>query len=507
MKNQLDRPELFFGVVGASGTDLDAICKSLENSLIKVGYEPHVISLSDVLQQIQGLNGIDLTDTYTRIDTLMDAGNNFRKIMNNGAALSILTFLKFEQIREKYTKSKTGNLEKHAFILKSLKHKDEVNKFRQVYGTSFWLISAYSPRKIRADNLAKRIASSKHDNNIDRYRDKAEYLIQRDEYEQDKFGQNVRETFPLADIFIDASKPDFITEIDRFIALLFGNLFITPYDEEYSMFHAFASSLKSSSLSRQVGAAISTEEGDIISTGMNEVPKAGGGLYGANDKHYDKRDFQLGSDFNHIKRRQLLADVLSSLIKQKWLVKQKSDLGIKNLVNEALDEDIGILKDAQLMDLTEFGREVHAEMAALIGAARRTIGVNNCTLYTTTFPCHNCAKHIVAAGIKYVIYIEPYPKSVAKEMFGDSVSFDSHDPSKVNFRSFVGVAPRRYADLFSIKDDKRKLDDGLVKLWDSKSAKPRFFEKSDYMSIEMAEISTLKKEMLSKKLGVQLKKV
>ncbi|MDN3612645.1 hypothetical protein QWZ16_23945 [Vibrio ostreicida] len=26
------------------------------------------------------------------------------------------------------------------------------------------------------------------------------------------------------------------------------------------------------------------------------------------------------------------------------------------------------------------------------------------------FPCHNCAKHIVASGIKRVVYVEPYPK-------------------------------------------------------------------------------------------------
>ena len=65
------------------------------------------------------------------------------------------------------------------------------------------------------------------------------------------------------------------------------------------------------------------------------------------------------------------------------------------------------------MDLIEFSRTVHAEMAAIVDAARRGVSVQDCNLYTTTFPCHECAKHIVAAGIRRVVYIEPYPKSQA----------------------------------------------------------------------------------------------
>ena len=32
-------------------------------------------------------------------------------------------------------------------------------------------------------------------------------------------------------------------------------------------------------------------------------------------------------------------------------------------------------------------------------------------MYMTTFPCHNCAKHIIASGIINVYYIEPYAES------------------------------------------------------------------------------------------------
>jgi deoxycytidylate deaminase len=35
-----------------------------------------------------------------------------------------------------------------------------------------------------------------------------------------------------------------------------------------------------------------------------------------------------------------------------------------------------------------------------------------------SFPCHMCARHIIATGLREVVYIEPYPKSVAKAWRG-----------------------------------------------------------------------------------------
>ena len=66
------------------------------------------------------------------------------------------------------------------------------------------------------------------------------------------------------------------------------------------------------------------------------------------------------------------------------------------------------LRDSQLMAIIEYFRSVHAEMAALVTASRLGTTVKGATLYCTTFPCHECAKHIVAAGIERVVYVEPY---------------------------------------------------------------------------------------------------
>jgi deoxycytidylate deaminase len=98
-------------------------------------------------------------------------------------------------------------------------------------------------------------------------------------------------------------------------------------------------------------------------------------------------------------------------------------------------------------------------MCAICDAARLGKSVKHATLYCTTFPCHICAKHIVAAGIKRVVFIEPYPKSYAEQLHGDSIVIGkSQEPNKVIFEPCIGIAPHRYRDLLA--RDRRKNDDG-----------------------------------------------
>jgi hypothetical protein len=85
-------------------------------------------------------------------------------------------------------------------------------------------------------------------------------------------------------------------------------------------------------------------------------------------------------------------------------------------------------------------------------------------MYATTFPCHECARHIVAAGIARVVYLEPYPKSRAEQLYDDSINVDgAGQDGRVPFQPFVGVAPRRYMQFFSLP--KRKNEDGTWYNW------------------------------------------
>jgi deoxycytidylate deaminase len=131
----------------------------------------------------------------------------------------------------------------------------------------------------------------------------------------------------------------------------------------------------------------------------------------------------------------------------------------------------GRLRDAQLMDLLEFGRMIHAEMSAICDAARLGKGVKEATLFTTTFPCHLCAKHIVASGIKKVVFIEPFPKSYAEQLHGDAIVIGkSSDPNRVVFEPFIGIAPLRYRELF--EGGRRKNDAGDFEQWKEKEPQP-----------------------------------
>jgi len=154
---------------------------------------------------------------------------------------------------------------------------------------------------------------------------------------------------------------------------------------------------------------------------------------------------------------------------------------------------------SRVKDLTEFGRVVHAEMEALLSCSRRGVSTIDAHIYCTTFPCHNCAKHIIASGINRVIYIEPYEKSKALEFHGDAIKTETSsnlqdnqqiDNDKVIFEPFVGIGPRRFFDIFSMKlssgyDLKRKDNDGNKAKWNIANSKLRLLMKpSNYIDLE-----------------------
>ena len=133
-------------------------------------------------------------------------------------------------------------------------------------------------------------------------------------------------------------------------------------------------------------------------------------------------------------------------------------------MDRLLREKDGIRK-SKVMDLLEFGRIIHAEMSAITDAARLGIEIKQATLYCTTFPCHICAKHIVAAGLDKVVFLEPYPKSYARELHSDSIEIEgSEEVSKVKFIPFMGISPLRYRDFFE-KGRRKDKSTGKIIRW------------------------------------------
>jgi dCMP deaminase len=52
--------------------------------------------------------------------------------------------------------------------------------------------------------------------------------------------------------------------------------------------------------------------------------------------------------------------------------------------------------------------EIHAEMNAIIWAAREGISIKDATIYVTLEPCSDCSKNIIASGIKRIVYDKSY---------------------------------------------------------------------------------------------------
>ena len=68
----------------------------------------------------------------------------------------------------------------------------------------------------------------------------------------------------------------------------------------------------------------------------------------------------------------------------------------------------------------ELCRGVHAEQNAIVQAAYFGISVKDSTIYTTTYPCSMCAKILINAGIKEVVYSEGYVDDLSKKLFSET---------------------------------------------------------------------------------------
>lgn len=428
--------ELVIGLVGAVGTELKQVTGVLEDRLKVFGYTTEKVRLSaDIIPKIVQLNTQDFLDEHSRISKLMDAGNQARLETGDNSVLALGVAAKIASSRFPEQNGQRHR-PRHAYIINSLKHPEEVARLREIYPEGFCLIGVHSDEKRRHEYLvnSKRLTAKQ-----------AEALMGRDEDEHLPYGQRTSDTFHLSDAFarIDENHDKLKNSLWRILNVLFGSPYVTPTFDEYAMFMAFAAAVRSADLSRQVGAVVARDN-EIIATGANDCPKYGGGLYWPeydDESHEikdakDGRDYMRGEDVNKAEQKKIIEDVL------------------QRVGNEAADIDKvrEALEASRIVDITEYGRMVHAEMEALLSCARNNVSARKATLYCTTFPCHNCAKHVVAAGITRVVYIEPYPKSRAAEFHSDSISLGfSEKNNTVHFEPFVGVGPRRFLDLFSMQ--------------------------------------------------------
>ncbi len=472
--------ELVIGLVGAVGADLRYVIQILEDRFKQFNYESTAIRISqDVIPIIVDSSQAQYADEFERINTFMSLGNQAREKSKDNSILALGAAARIGEGRPTVSVESPPYKKRHAYIINSLKHPDEVSRLREIYSEGFFLIGVYASEKRRLRYLVE-------DKSITE--EKSARLIERDSDEHLDHGQRTSGTFHLSDFFIhlDGNADKLKKSLWRTLDLIFGHPYITPTFDEYAMFMAFSAALRSADLSRQVGAIVA-KNNTILSTGANDCPKSGGGLYWPEFSSLeseiidteDGRDYKRGQDSNKIELAKLIDEI-------------SRHIGLDDASGR--NEIARKLKETRLKDITEYGRMVHAEMEALLSCARNSINPQGGTLYCTTFPCHNCAKHIVASGINRVVYVEPYPKSKAAEFHSDSIALDFQREDKfVYFEPFVGVGPRRFFDLFSMRLGsgyplKRKDSYGNTLNWKQEKAKLR---------IQMLPCSYIERETLA----------
>jgi cytidine deaminase len=458
-----DQSELVIALVAAVGTDVEMVCDRLATELDRYSYTTTTCRLSRFLEE--------LTETSfagrpfdEEVWGAMSAGDKLRERWERNDALALQAISDMVATRAERASSEISDvdgtslpthLDRHAFILRSLKTPEELNTLRAVYGPRLIVIAAYSPRDKRLEHLREMIERSRKTVDSDTWAHSPQDLMDRDEREERAGGQNVSGTFHRADFFIRAWDSKVArADLERTMEILFGAPFRTPTRDEYGQFMAAGAALRSAEFGRQVGAAITTREGSVIALGTNEVPVYGGGAHWE-DLGKGNRDFEIGDIDTNRRHLDDLALQLSTRVdeRMKALIHEMSanqQRGAEKLRASLIAQLPDELRAGGLKDLTEFGRAVHAEMSAISDAARRGVSVADATIYTTTFPCHNCARHLIGVGITRVVFVEPYPKSRTEELHGDSVSVDRSEAAdaRVRFDPFVGVAPSRYLEMF-----------------------------------------------------------
>jgi deoxycytidylate deaminase len=485
--------ELVFAVVGHVGSGTTTVAKKLQDLLssdeLPGGpYEVHFLKARQEIVEWAHQNGHGLTEPSApdleHSKKLQDLGDAMRT--EDPAAVARALTLRIRATRsakQGVDASKIGPVKpdgktRRAYIIDAIRHPAEAHLLRSVYRNAFALIGVVCDEEVRKERLAGKAGKYKNAGweNVEKF-------MERDAKAKEKHGQRVSDAFHLSDYFLDNSESRFLKgsskpnqdwnipgQLSRLVKIITHSEVVRPETHEVAMHAAYGAQMRSACLSRQVGAALVDSRGNIAATGTNEVPRAGGGLYGqgfathAKPEEADHRCAYRQADgkkpfCSNTREQNTIIDELLRDIPQLAKIQGKE--------REELRE---LLRKSRIGGLIEFSRAVHAEMDALLSAARQGISTVGGRLFVTTFPCHYCARHLVAAGVDEVQYIEPYPKSQALALHNDSITksdlnwvppstpIDSmreqtkpnEDPPerKVLFRPFTGVAPRMYARAF-----------------------------------------------------------
>ena len=496
--------ELFFAVVGHVGSGTTLIAQQLDALLKGLGYESRVLKARDEITSWAEATGRTVpklpVGSLEGVEQLQDLGDQMRGAGDHAAVATALA-LRIRATRASYLNKDPNNVEpimpdgtKRAYILDSLRHPEEVRLLQKLYGGAFMLIGVVCTEDIRRQRLVDKYTGADSRS--------AEEFMRRDEgVTTEKYGQHVADAFEMADFYLDNSEPrnldneransawDIPDQLSRLLKIMMRNEIQRPTAEETAMHAAHGGQLRSACMSRQVGAALIDDRGNIVALGTNEVPRAGGGLYGEywaeDDGGFDGRCHVFkGFCRNTDEQKKMISELIELIPETRAASAER-----KQILNDEL-------RKSRIGQLLEFSRSVHAEVAVLLAAGRQGKVTTSTRMFVTTFPCHYCARAIIAAGVKEVQYIEAYPKSKAFDLHSDAMTSSrtghrESESARVLFRPFTGVSPRMYERAYLKDRELKDKNTGIMKIADAAWGEAWQLPSLSYVELE-ARLAELK---------------
>ena len=389
---------------------------------------------------------------------LLDIGNEMRRQYGPNHLARLALDWADKQVPPPDSKERPAGV-----ILDGIRNTGELEALRQ--GPNFYLFSVQADMDKRQERLV----------GTERCPDEKSFEVadKRDQEEKPLFGQQVRKCNDLADVIVindksiskeaegkrreyieDKLYKPFVSLIER-VAAGEAVYDVRPSDREALMTAAYCESRRSSCLKRKVGAIIARTNGEIISAAHNDVPEGTAPCLDDDRYLWCARDVIQEHAAQQIKHCPNCGNAIKLAVTCPMCSTEITSY-TKRCPNCKYDPEIryacekcGIDVFAQFLPghtpgagkLLDMCMSLHAEENAILNLVKQGLRTPpDAVIYTTTFPCNLCAKKIVAAGIKKVVYAEPYPMEESRTLF-----IKEH----VAVERFEGVKNTAYFRLYS----------------------------------------------------------
>lgn len=324
-------------------------------------------------------------------------------------------------------------------IIETLRNHHEISYLRERFSNFF----VFAVHRNKAKTSDSRRQTEKVDTFLELYEcgklDSAlkQYDIKNMWYQEDKKNEklNLKEFWisdisrciQLADVHLFNARQsdtynDLRAQLCWYLALMRHPGLFPPNNHERVMNLAFQAKLNSGCISRQVGAAITDSNFNILSIGWNDVPQgqtpcALRSVHGCLSSSLNNRDYsqyekgsihnkggfknQLQMEYFSKSDAQLSGDIKLSEVDIVSLVEWDSSIPLAYCFKDRQNKIDGNTNQVHT-------RSIHAEERAMTQIDKHRIG-DNAILFTTSSTCELCAKKATEMGVKEIYYVDPYP--------------------------------------------------------------------------------------------------